>query len=160
MDVGERGFFVQIPQALLAIADAAGGSWPERARVAAVALVKAARDETPSLGIRLLADLRQIFGDADAMSTEEILRRLAELDEAPWAEMKGGPINARKLAGMLRPYAVKRTQIRIGTWNGRGYRAEDLHDPWSRYLGQPTKESATWETSDTSPGIEPDAKVA
>ena len=48
---------------LLAVADAAGGDWPERARVAAVALVALSKESTPSLGIRLLADLRDVFGD-------------------------------------------------------------------------------------------------
>jgi hypothetical protein len=36
---------------LLAVADAAGGAWPELARQAAVAFVAASRDSTPSLGI-------------------------------------------------------------------------------------------------------------
>ena len=43
---------------LLAVADAAGGDWPERARVAAVTLVTLLREANPSLGIRLLGDLR------------------------------------------------------------------------------------------------------
>src|SRR3954452_18907692 len=55
---------------LLAVADAAGGDWPERARRSAVALVAASKESTPSLGVRLLADLRLIFGDNATMSTE------------------------------------------------------------------------------------------
>ncbi len=43
---------------LIAVADAAGGDWPERARVAAVADVASYRDRAPSLGVRLLIDLR------------------------------------------------------------------------------------------------------
>ena len=62
-------------EALLAVADAAGGDWPKKAREAAVALVKAAREVEPSLGIRLLADLKQIFGEAEEMPTEAILGR-------------------------------------------------------------------------------------
>jgi hypothetical protein len=38
---------------LLAVADAAGGDWPARSRVAAVALVTDARQSTPSLGIQI-----------------------------------------------------------------------------------------------------------
>jgi Protein of unknown function (DUF3631) len=49
---------------LIAIADAVGGDWPPRARVAAVTLVAASKEIEPSLGIRLLADLRTIFGEA------------------------------------------------------------------------------------------------
>ena len=47
---------------LLAVADIAGGDWPKRAREAAKALVAVAREVEPSLNIRLLADLRTVFG--------------------------------------------------------------------------------------------------
>jgi hypothetical protein len=74
----------------------AGGHWPERARVAAVALVADAKQSTPSLGVRLLADLRDV-GDADVMATESILTVLHNLAEAPWADLKG-----KKAAGCAR----------------------------------------------------------
>jgi hypothetical protein len=122
-------------EALLAIADACGGDWPERARVAAVALVALARAAPPSLGVRLLADLRDVFGDADAMSTESILTELRGMDEAPWADLKGKPLDARGLAARLRHYGVKSTTIRIGDSTPKGYARTDLHDPWGRYLG-------------------------
>src|SRR3954454_5657301 len=92
---------------LLAIADAAGGDWPERARAAAVALVALAKESTPSLGIKLLADIRQVFGDAEAMATESVLKALHAIDESPWADIKGKPLNDRGLAVRLRPYGVR-----------------------------------------------------
>jgi hypothetical protein len=61
---------------LLAVADVAGGDWPERARRSAVALVAASRESVPSLGVRLLADLRLIFDANAAMATEDILAAL------------------------------------------------------------------------------------
>ena len=132
---------------LLAIADAAGGSWPARARAAAVALVAAAKEHTPSLGVRLLADLRAVFADRDAMATADILTALLELDEAPWADLKGKPLNARGLARRLRQYDVTRKLIRIDDWVGRGYLRADLADVWDRYL--PPLPSAEWVTSVT-----------
>ena len=89
---------------LLAIADAAGGEWPERARNAAVALVGAARDAEPSLGIRLLADLKVLFDTStlDALATAVILERLTNLPESPWGDLKGKPISDRVLAKRLR----------------------------------------------------------
>ena len=45
-------------EALIVVADLAGGAWPARARAAAVALVAEAKDTEPSMGVRLLADLR------------------------------------------------------------------------------------------------------
>jgi hypothetical protein len=122
-------------EALLAVADAAGGDWPERARVAAVALVAASMAAPPSLGIRLLDDLRKVFGDNEAMSTEAILTALCDMDEAPWSDLKGKPLNPRGLAHRLRQYGVHSVNVRIGDTVPKGYRREDLHDPWSRYLG-------------------------
>jgi hypothetical protein len=134
---------------LLAVADAAGGDWPDRARVAAVALVALSKGGTPSLGVRLLADLREVFGDYDAMSTEAILAGLHSLDEAPWADLRGKPLDPRGLAQRLRQYEVKSRNVRIGEQVARGYRREDLWDAWSRYLGPPPEESATAATAAT-----------
>lgn len=136
-------------EAMLAVADAAGDTWPNRARVAAVALVADSKAGTPSLGVRLLGDLRDVFGDRDAMETSSILDALCALDEAPWGDLRGKPLDARGLATRLRQYQVRSTRIRIGDWTGRGYRREDLWDAWSRYVGPPPEESATSATSAT-----------
>lgn len=141
-------------EALLAVADAAGGTWPTRARVAAVALVADSKSATPSLGVRLLADIRQVFGDADVMSTADILEALKALDEAPWSDLRGKPLDARGLSQRLGKYDVKSITVRVGDQTPKGYRREDLHDPWVRYLpsplGVPTRESATSATNDTT----------
>jgi hypothetical protein len=122
-------------EALLAVADAAGGRWPERARVAAVALVADAKAGQPSLGVHLLADLRTVFGDAEAMSTDAILKALHDLEESPWADLRGKPLDARGLASRLRPYDVRSKSVRLpdGTIP-RGYTQADLCDAWQRYL--------------------------
>ncbi|MGH3802646.1 MAG: DUF3631 domain-containing protein, partial [Pseudonocardiaceae bacterium] len=120
---------------LLAIADAPGGGWPVTARRACPELVKAAQSaESGSLGLRLLADLRTVFGDADRMSTETILVALRELDESPWSDLKGKALDSRGLAYRLKPYGVTSTKVKLGDASVRGYRREDLHDAWQRYL--------------------------
>jgi hypothetical protein len=73
---------------LLAIADTVGGEWPKRARAAAVALVTESKRSTPSLGIRLLTDLKKVFGDNEVMATAAILDSLHALDEAPWDDLR------------------------------------------------------------------------
>jgi hypothetical protein len=134
---------------LLAIADAAGGDWPRRAREAAMALVAAAKERTPSLGVRLLADIRTVFGDRDAMSTSGLLEALCALDEAPWGEIAGGkPLNARGLANRLKPYGITSRNVRDGGVIVKGYRREDFADAWNRYLPS-SPESATSATSAT-----------
>jgi hypothetical protein len=119
---------------LLAIADAAGGDWPERARRAALALVADAKAAPPSLGVRLLADLRVVFGEREHLSTEEILAALVAIDDAPWADLRGKPLDARTLSRRLGRYGVKPRTVRLGDRTSRGYSRDDLFDPWSRYL--------------------------
>lgn len=121
-------------EALLAIADAAGEDWPTIARVAAVALVADAKAATPSLGVRLLSDLRTIFGDRDALSTEALIDELVRLEESPWADIRGKPIDSRRLANYLKPYGITSTTIRVGGTTPKGYTRESLWDSWMRYL--------------------------
>lgn len=143
-------------EALLAIADTAGGMWPARAREAAVALVADGKRSTPSLGVRLLADLRAVFGERAAMPTEDIIKALVSIDEAPWADLRGKPVDARRLAGYLRPYGVSSRNIRADSGVVKGYAREDLHDPWTRYLGLASgpDKSATSATNATDGGRE------
>jgi hypothetical protein len=87
---------------LLAVADIAGDRWPKLARDAALALVAVARDVEPSLNLRLLADLRTVFANAEAMATKKILTELCLLADAPWNDIKGKPITDNQLARRLR----------------------------------------------------------
>jgi Protein of unknown function (DUF3631)/Domain of unknown function (DUF3854) len=125
-------------EALLCIADAAGGDWPKRAREAAVALVADTKAAPPSLGVRLLADLRAVWDGTDGMHTEAILARLNALDEAPWGDLKGKPLDPRRLSTFLNGYKIGPKDVRAmvdGEEKVRkGYRREDLHDAWQRYL--------------------------
>jgi hypothetical protein len=132
---------------LLAVADAAGGEWPGRARKACVELVSAARlDDRASLGIRLLTDLRDhVFCGADRMPTAHILATLNGLDEAPWADTGGRPLEARGLARRLAEYVtadnqpIKARNIKTGDGVAKGYYAADLADAWARYCPPPAE---------------------
>lgn len=121
---------------LLAIADAAGGDWPAQARAAAVALNRARAERDPSLGVQLLADIRRVFdaADVDRLTSDAVVSALVALDEAPWGDLRGKPLEARGLARRLRKYDVRPGTHRFADGIVRGYRAEDLHDAWLRYL--------------------------
>ena len=138
-------------ESLLAIADAAGGDWPKMARAAAVALVASAQEREPSLGIRLLADLRTVFGDRPAMPTVSIIAALCALEESPWNDLKGKPLTDRNLGHRLRQYEIKSKNVRVGSIV-KGYVRDDLHDAWERYLPPlPSPDrSATFATSATT----------
>lgn len=127
-------------ESLLAIADAAGGEWPTKARVTAVTLVTAAKAATPSLGVRLLSDLRQVFGDRDAMPTNEIVQQLVALEESPWTDLQGKALDGRRLGNLLRRYGVASKTVRVNGQVVRGYTRADLHDPWTRYATKPNSE--------------------
>ena len=136
---------------LLAIADLVHGDWPQRARVAAVALVAAAADGKQTLRIQLLADLHRVFDGATAMHTDVIVGKLNALEVAPWGDLRGKELDARGLANRLRPYDVHPVDVRLGDVVRKGYKAEDLADAWSRYLSAASATSATSATPDAEP---------
>jgi hypothetical protein len=119
---------------LFAISDRAGGRWPALARQAALVLSRSRNDDNTSLGVKLLADLRVIFADEEALTTADLLARLKKLDESPWADLHGAPITPQRLAKLLKTYDVHPRTVRSGTTTPKGYRREDFFEPWQRYL--------------------------
>jgi hypothetical protein len=119
---------------LIAVADAVGGCWPDRARVAAVTLVTEARDVEPSLGIKLLTDIKVVFNEEEALSSKVMLAALHALAESPWAELRGKPLDERGLAQRLRQYSIKSKTIRTGSIVFRGFLRNDFVDVWDRYV--------------------------
>lgn len=90
-----------------------------------------------SVGVRLLADLREVFEarGADWLRTEAILDDLRADPEAPWRDWKGRGLSAEALARILRRYGVRPEKRRVGDKAGvRGYTRTALEDVWSRYL--------------------------
>ncbi|OQO91960.1 hypothetical protein B1813_06665 [Saccharomonospora piscinae] len=130
----------EIWRPLIAIADHAGDHWPATARAACEYFVTNAATQPDSIGIRLLDDLRTLYTqrDTDRMTTADILTNLHNLDEAPWAELHGKPLDARALGKLVGKYGVRSANIRQS--NGsvvKGYRRDGdggLADAWSRYL--------------------------
>jgi hypothetical protein len=77
------------------------------------------------------------------MSTEDVLAGLHELEESPWADIQGKPLNARGLAQRVRHYGIKSTDVRVGDWNGKGYKRADLWDTWTRYLADASQDESS-----------------
>ena len=123
-------------EALLAVADLAGGDWPDRARRTAVTLVTRSAGRAPSMGVLLLRDLRDVFAEIGRtrLSSETILDHLTELDESPWGDLRGKPLDARGLSRRLSKYGIGPKPLRDGAHVFKGYDAGDLADAWSRYL--------------------------
>lgn len=130
---------------LLAVADAAGGDWPRRARDACLTLVRAAQyTDKHSIGIRLLTDLRDhVLIGVDRLPTISILDRLNALDDSPWADLDGKPLDNRRLSRMLAEYMtgdnepIRSRNIRTTGGILKGFHAKDLDDAWARYCPLP-----------------------
>jgi hypothetical protein len=120
---------------LVAVADLVGGTWPERARRACLVLTAESEeaDEETSLATKLLADVRDIFTTRNVsfLPSADLVHALKAVDESPWDDFD---FNANKLAYRLKHFGVKPQRNAAGT--ARGYRLEDLHDAFTRYLRQ------------------------
>jgi len=144
----------EIWEPLLAIADTAGGHWPATARGACRHFVLDSGPQVTSRGVRLLADLRELYTrhDTDRLPTTTVLTELRDLEEAPWGELEGKPLDARRLAALLRRYGVTPHDLRQPGGVVKGYRTEGpagLTDAWDRYLPPPPDLAATSATSAT-----------
>jgi len=121
---------------LLAIADAAGGEWPKRARAALVELFTGAVAEDQSVGVGLLADILAAFTSArrDKLATNELLGKLAEDETLPWGEFSNGhPLTPIGLARLLKPFGIFPGTVRLETGTAKGYLKENFADAWTRY---------------------------
>ena len=142
---------------MLAIADHAGGDWPERAREIAVELSSGESRDDDSHGVRLLADIHRAFASADKISSRDLLDALIADDEAPWLEWHGKPLTARALSRLLKAYTIKSKVVRIGEHTPRGFEREQFTDAWHRYLTLPSEapQNATSATAQQTSHKEP-----
>jgi hypothetical protein len=141
-----------ICEPLLAIAELAGGDWPERGKNALVKLCSQ-NDEDESIGAKLLSDIRSIFDDtkADRLSTKDMLEALVALEtDAPWAEwwefdLKNQNIKScgAKLARKLKQYGIKPSVFRASGELARGYARKDFEQSWNRYCPRFESENVT-----------------
>ncbi|MCP8896368.1 DUF3631 domain-containing protein [Shinella daejeonensis] len=130
-------------RAICAIADAAGGRWPELIRSALVGAAAVQGDDEPqSAGVLLLRDIAEIFEarQATGISSTDLCSALCGLEESPWQEWRrGSPITTRGIAKLLKPYSINPQRGREGS----SYRRMDFADAFNRYLSDSTEKTAT-----------------
>ena len=90
---------------LIAIADVAGGDWPERARRIAVG------DKMPvqEIGILLLHDIQKIFETerVSKIASQELANKLVGAGDELWVEYRHGKqITQRQIAELLEPFRI------------------------------------------------------
>jgi len=141
---------------LLAIADAAGGQWPERARKAAQASHNVHTEGASRLEL-LLGDIREVFGSKTEMPSADLVEDLVALDGHPWKETGRArkPLTQNGLARMLKPLGI--APGLIGLKRLSGYKQAQFKEAFERYLPSegdpnlsPSHNAANTGTSDDS----------
>ncbi len=141
-ELGDRQMDVCEP--LIAIADLAGGHWPQLIRKSLVELYAASQSDETSIGVLLLRDIQRVF-DASGLrriKTSDLIEALFDLEESPWAGLweqdwkrqnTKGP--SSKLARLLKPYGISSKTIRFADdAEAKGYEEAAFADAWARYL--------------------------
>jgi hypothetical protein len=119
---------------LFAIAEFAGGDWPERARRAALALSTGEEREDDALGVRLFCDVYTVFSSNgwSRIRTADLIAQLALIEESPWGDWYGKAITPQALSRLLRPYRIKTMSVKVDGETVRGYKLEQFEETWLR----------------------------
>ena len=129
---------------LAAIAEAAGGAWPERVVRAALDLSgagsTAAGEED---GVRLLSDIRAVFTrlGIDRIGSKHLAHELGAIEDSPWANWNSRRslwdrrIEPAQVAELLNPFGLIPGSVRLPSGeNLKGYRLEKFREAFERYL--------------------------
>ena len=148
-----------ITEPLLAIADHAGGEWPDKGRAALVRLC--VQEEDASIEVKLLADIKSIYEarGTDKLPTMDVLDGLVAIeDDRPFAQwwedaLKYGKPKgpAARLAKMLKRHKIRPCKIRLDDETVQGYRRADFLDAWERYLPACVQKNGTNGTDGIKP---------
>ena len=125
---------------LLAIAEAAGGEWPERAAGCGEAACGRGRRDASLIEL-LLGDIRDIFA-GERVSVDRITVRRS--GRRPWSASRGGPgprwarpeAADRRIGwpGCSSPWASRRTPFGSARRTPKGYYLHQFEDAFARYL--------------------------
>jgi hypothetical protein len=119
---------------LFAIAEVAGGHWPELLRKS-MSMMMDRPDE--SIGIKLLEDIKEIFDASifDKISSDDLVEKLKGMTESPWADWnKGRGFTPNGLARLLKNFRVRSKTVRFGDTTKKGYDYDDFKYDFKRYL--------------------------
>ena len=145
---GLFGRIADVWRPLYAIADAAGGEWPELARSAATSLASQTKAIAPgvSLGVQLLRDCRLVFeehGNPHYLPTSDLDRALLAMAERPWKTLSNGnAMTVQRRGNLLRQYGIKTDKVRHGGKPTNIYWRWPFEPEWKAWLDDtPVSES-------------------
>jgi hypothetical protein len=123
---------------LFAIADLAGGEWPEKAQSAMVTIEAGKEDD--SANVILLQDIKKVFDNCgyESLWTQNLIEALVKMEDRPWSEWKKGkPLSAASLSKLLKPFEIKSVQLKKDGKNKNGYKLKHFKDAFERYAVPP-----------------------
>ncbi len=119
---------------LLAIADVAGGDWPELMQKSMRGMLDGTDD---SIGPKLLYDIQDIFEShqEERIFSNDLVEALIDKKESPWCDWnRGKGLTQNGLAKLLKPFSLKSKTMRIGEDRRNGYELSDFTDAFKRYI--------------------------
>jgi hypothetical protein len=123
---------------LLAIAELAGDEQAEQARKAALAIEGATDKSRTSLGVTLLADIRELFDrlQVEMLLSRVVVKELTVDEEKPWATYRRDrPLTQKQLANLLADFQIISEEVHPDDdKHGKGYRRARFEEVWNRYL--------------------------
>lgn len=123
---------------LFAIAELAGGDWPNRARSAAIKYSDYSISNCTSNSSVLLSDIFDIFQatGVDRISSKHLVESLCTCKPRLWGNFnKGTPINFKQIRANLSHFDISSNSTRFDTGeNIKGYHRRQFEDAFQRYL--------------------------
>lgn len=120
---------------LLALADPAGGEWPELAKQAALGLSASAQENSPIGSLLFSIWFVLTTTGVERMFSRTLVEALNSMADRPRGAMRNGKgITEAWLAEQLRPYDIRLRTVRIGNQVTRGYLGEDFDEVFRRYI--------------------------
>lgn len=125
-------------EVLLAIADEAGGGWPQEARKALVRICGSAPAVDDDYRVQLLADARTILQDVttEVVTSQLLIEELCAMEDRPWktfGKISRG-LTAKQLGDILNGFEIYSKQMRKDGKKIRGYSVADFAPVFSCYL--------------------------
>jgi len=144
---------------LLALAELAGGQWPELARESALGLTARAQADNPIGTLLLDTYIVLHMAESNRMFSRDLVQRLIGFGERPWGELsRGKEVTEVWLARQLSPYGIKPRTIRIGESVAKGYVQEEHMEAFRRYIPKSAFEALKAEVAERTAGSEKSSK--
>jgi putative DNA primase/helicase len=143
---------------LLALADLAGGTWPVKARQAAIDLSASAQQISPIAS--LLIDIMLLFGGEDGarIFSRDLVGNLNHMEDRPWMDSdQRHKLTEKLLANQLRPYGIQPASLRIGKTVAKGYLRADFSEAFRRYIPRAEVEAMIAQNAEAESSPPPDS---